>query len=94
METHTLRAKGTQIKTDGQGESPSLCLSRRCKHALTHTHSYLLTHTHYSDKRPLITQQMDALLITGQPFYKLAYYAVSAWGGSVAGARGSVVVEG
>lgn len=27
---------------------------------------------------------MDAPAITGQPFYKLSYYAVSAWGGSPA----------
>ncbi len=76
--------------------SPSL--SHAGAHAFPHTHTHLLTHTllytHHSDKRPLITQQMDAPLITGRPSYKLAYYAVSAWGGSVAGARGSVAVEG
>lgn len=90
---------GAQIETDGQREEnlpPSLSLSLTQVHTLSHSH--LLTHTrlytHHSDKRPLITQQMDAPLITGQPFYKLAYYAVSAWGGSVSGARGSVAAEG
>lgn len=78
-----------QIKTEGI--SPLLRLS----HAVFSAHPPSLTqlYARHSDKRPLITQQMDAPLITGQSFYKLAYYVVSAWGGSVAAARGSVAAE-
>lgn len=42
-----------------------------CSRTLSHTRAHTLN-THCADKRPLITQQMDAPLITGQPFYKLA----------------------
>lgn len=62
METHTLRAMGAQIKTDGQRESLSFppflphSLSPKCM--IFHTHTHLLTNTRtHTALYPLLRQK-------------------------------------
>lgn len=64
-------AADAQIETDGQGRlsQPSPTKPKQVR-APSRTHTSEDAHKHYtqhSDKRPLITQQMDARPITDQP---------------------------